>query len=274
MPSRTRSSPARRSATVSRRPSGSATTDVDAAHRQRSLARQQRCAEHDRRRLHHRCPARRVDPARLLQEQPRRRHGVEGAAHQSAIWQLTNPSSPQLDQDHRQLEPTSRPRPRARPSSLADSATNFASVNNTADLSVDGGADLQTCAGTSRTVTVTGSPWTDASLTLSGAGVLPHGAARPTTVNLGATGTAQVQVDSTGPGQVDVTANVKIATMVQADNGGNQDFVYLEFQTVSEAGLDRLQRTARTCTLSKTAIPAFDRARTTGRSRSRSTRRP
>ena len=43
-----------------------------------------------------------------------------------------------------------------------------------------------------------------------------------------------MQIDSTGPGQVDVTANVKVATMVQADNGGNQDFVYLEFQTIAK----------------------------------------
>ena len=43
-----------------------------------------------------------------------------------------------------------------------------------------------------------------------------------------------MQIDSTGPGTVNVTATIKIATMVQADNGGNQDFVYLEFQTNSK----------------------------------------
>ncbi len=85
-------------------------------------------------------------------------------------------------------------------------------------------------------------------LTASGAGVFHDGGGiHPAhTVNLGATGSAQVQIDSTGPGSVSISATVLTATMVQADNGGNQDFVYLDFTphtlTTSRSG----SRTART----------------------------
>ncbi len=186
--------------------------------------------------------------------------GVEGAAHQSAIWQLTNPSSGNAVKITGAS--TNEQNAAARATQLlGDSAVHFASVNNAADLSIDGGAALHTCAGTSRTVTVTGSPWTDASLTLTGAGVFHASGGASTTINLGASGTAQVQIDSTGPGQVDVTANVKIATMVQADNGGNQDFVYLEFQTIAK-NVSIVFNNCQNLTLSATAVPGFTRAYT------------
>jgi uncharacterized repeat protein (TIGR01451 family) len=184
--------------------------------------------------------------------------GVQGAAHQSAIWHLTNPSATNVI--NITGSSANEVAAAARASQLlADSATYFASVKNGAALSVDGGSTLQTCAGTSRTVTVTGSPWTTASLTLSGAGSFHVGGGASTTVNLGATGSAQVQIDSTGPGEVDVTANVKIATMVQASNGGNQDFVYLEFQTVTK-NVSLWFKNCQDLQVSKTANPTFDRA--------------
>ena len=184
--------------------------------------------------------------------------GVEGAAHQSAIWQLTNPGSGSsiLVGGTSVNEKAAA----ARASQLlTDSATYAASVTNGAALSIDGGADLQTCAGTSRTVTVTGSPWTDATLTLSGSGVFHTGGGATTTVNLGASGSVQVQVDSTGPGSIDVTASIKTATMVQADNGGNQDFVYLEFQTVSKK-VSIVFTDCQNLQISKTATPSFMRS--------------
>jgi uncharacterized repeat protein (TIGR01451 family) len=183
--------------------------------------------------------------------------GVEGAAHQSAIWHLTNPSSP----SYIDITGTSASEQAAAARSaqlVSDSQANYASVNNAANLSVGGGSAVQTCSGTSRTVTVTGSPWTDATLTLTGAGHFDS-TGTSTTVNLGATGKAQVQVDSTGPGQIDVTASVKVATMVQADNGGAQDYVYLEFQTVSK----KVSITFTNCqnlTITKTANPSYIRA--------------
>jgi uncharacterized repeat protein (TIGR01451 family) len=184
--------------------------------------------------------------------------GVQGAAHQSAIWQLTNPSQG----NSIKIGGTSANEVAAAGRAtqlLTDSATNYASVNNAAALSIVGGADLQTCANTARSVTVTGSPWTDATLSLSGPGVFHASGTATTTVNLGATGSATVQVDSTGAGSVNVTANIKVATMVQDDNGGNQDFVYLEFKTTSTT----VKLTFKNCNdlqITKTAIPTFDRA--------------
>ena len=183
--------------------------------------------------------------------------GVEAAAHQSAIWHLTNPSSPNII--NISGNSASDTAAIARSAQLVtDSQANYASVNNAADLSIDGGAAAQTCSGTSRAVTVTGSPWTNATLTLTGAGHF-HSSGASTTVNLGATGKAQVQVDSTGAGQIDVTASIKVATMVQADNGGAQDYVYLEFQTVSK----KVSITFSNCqnlTIAKTANPSYTRA--------------
>jgi uncharacterized repeat protein (TIGR01451 family) len=183
--------------------------------------------------------------------------GVQGAAHQSAIWHLTNPSSPGT------INITGSSANELAAASLSaklisDSQANYASVANVADLSIDGGADAQTCAGTSRTVTVTGSPFTDATLTLAGPGHFHTGGAT-TTVSLGATGKAQVQVDSTGAGQIDVTASIRIATMVQADNGGNQDYVYLEFQTVSKK-VSLVFTNCQNVSIAKTATPLFVRA--------------
>jgi uncharacterized repeat protein (TIGR01451 family) len=184
--------------------------------------------------------------------------GVQGAAHQSAIWQLTNPSS--TDAGRIAGSSTDEQQASARATQLlADSAVYSPSVTNSAALSVDGGGALHTCAGTSRTLTVTGSPWTDAKLTLSGSAVFHDSGVTATTVGLGATGSAQVQIDSTGPGQVDVTATVQIATMVQADNGGHQDFVYLEFQPVSTTA-PIVFNACNTLTSSQTATPAFTRS--------------
>jgi uncharacterized repeat protein (TIGR01451 family) len=183
--------------------------------------------------------------------------GVEGAAHQSAIWHLTNPSSPSVI-DITGSSTNEKAAAARAAQLLADSATYFASVSNGGDLSIDGGAALHTCAGTSRTVTVTGSPWTDATLTLSGAGAF-HTGGKSATVDLGATGTARVQVDSTGPGTIDVTASVKVATMVQADNGGDQDFVYLEFQPVSKK-VSIVFNDCQNLSIAKTATPSYTRS--------------
>ena len=183
--------------------------------------------------------------------------GVEGAAHQSAIWQLTNPSSPTVTRITGSL-PAEQATAARTTQLVTDAKADYASVANTGDLSVDGGADLHTCGGTSRTVTVTGSPWTTATLTLTGAGHF-EGGGTTTTVALDATGHAQVQVDSTGPGQIDVSATVQIATMVQADNGGNQDFVYLEFQPVTKQ-VSIVFNDCQNLQLAKTAAPAFSRS--------------
>jgi uncharacterized repeat protein (TIGR01451 family) len=184
--------------------------------------------------------------------------GVEAAAHQSAIWSLTNPSSPNsttiTGSSANELAAAARAA-----QLVGDSATNYASVLNAANLSVDGGADLHTCSGTSRTITITGSPFTEATLTLTGSGHFDTTGTTSATVDLGPTGTTQVQVDSTGPGQIDVNATIQIATMVQADNGGNQDFVYLEFQPVQKQ-VSIVFNDCQNLQLAKTATPSFVRS--------------
>ena len=184
--------------------------------------------------------------------------GVEAAAHQSAIWQLTNPSAPNSTEitggSANELAAAARAA-----QLVGDSATNYASVLNAANLAVDGGADLHTCSGTSRTITITGSPFTDATLTLTGSGHFDSTGTTSATIDLGPTGTAQVQVDSTGPGQIDVSATIQIATMVQADNGGNQDFIYLEFQPVQKQ-VSIVFNDCQNLQLAKTASPSFVRS--------------
>jgi uncharacterized repeat protein (TIGR01451 family) len=187
---------------------------------------------------------------------------IHAAAHQSAIWQLTNPSSgnavkltgSSANEQSAAAEATQL---------LKDSTTYAPSVTNAAALSVDGGADVVTCSCTSRTVTITGAPFTDVVLTASGAGVFHDGGgAHPQhTVNLGASGSAQVQVDSTGPGTVNVTATIKTATMVQAQNSGTQDFVYIDYASNTKS-VSMTFKDCKDLTVTKTAIPTVDRAYT------------
>jgi uncharacterized repeat protein (TIGR01451 family) len=112
-------------------------------------------------------------------------------------------------------------------------------------------------------ITITGAPFTDVVLTASGAAVFHDGGGiHPAhTVNLGGTGSAQVQLDSTGPGAVNVTATIQTATMVQADNGGNQDFVYLDFTSNSKS-VTITFKDCKDLKVTKTAIPTVDRAYT------------
>jgi uncharacterized repeat protein (TIGR01451 family) len=187
----------------------------------------------------------------------RRRLGRRGRGAPERDLAPHEPELAELHRHHRQLGRRAG-RSRAFRSAAGRLAGELRERHNTAALSVVGGSTLQTCSGTSRSVTVTGSPWTDATLTLTGAGHF-HSTGTSTTVNLGATGKAQVQVDSTGAGQIDVTASVKVATMVQADNGGAQDYVYLEFQTIGK----KVSITFTNCqdlTIAKTANPSYTRA--------------
>jgi uncharacterized repeat protein (TIGR01451 family) len=186
--------------------------------------------------------------------------GVQAAAHQSAIWQLTNPS--QGDAVKLTGSSTNEKDAAAKATQLLTDSTTYAgTVSNAADLTVEGGADLETCSCTSRTITITGAPFTDVVLTASGAAVFHDGGGiHPAhTVNLGADGSAKVQLDSTGPGAVNVTATIQTATMVQAQNGGNQDFIYLDFTSHTKS----LVLTFKDCKdlkVTKTAIPTVDRA--------------
>ena len=105
--------------------------------------------EHDRRRLHRRGPAPRVDPAQLVQEQPERRDRRPGRlrtrARSGSSRTRARGNSIKIGGGNAPNEVAAAGRATQL---LADSATYYASVKNAADLSIDGGADLQTCADT------------------------------------------------------------------------------------------------------------------------------
>jgi uncharacterized repeat protein (TIGR01451 family) len=181
-------------------------------------------------------------------------NSLQAAAHQSAVWQVTNPlSSAALLTD---------PNGRAVAAQLlADSATHAADATRGASIDVQGGADATTCAGTTRTVVVTGTPFTSATLTItSGTATFVSSGTTTATVNIGAdgTGTAVIQSDVNHPGAVTISAGITVSTMVQSDGGGNQDFAYL----VDQKQTRTVTVTFTDCrlTISKTAEPRFNRA--------------
>ena len=146
---------------------------------------------------------------------------------------------------------------------VADSTTYAADATNAAALDVQGGADATSCAGTTRTIVVTGTPFTTATLTItSGVGTFAASGTTTTTVTLGpdGSGTAILQSNVNNPGTITVSASITISTMVQSDGGGKQDFAYLQNQQITKT----VTLTFTDCRLSvsKTAEPAFNRAYT------------
>ena len=114
--------------------------------------------------------------------------------------------------------------------------THAADATKGASIDIVGGADTPTCAGTSRTVIVTGTPFTNATLTItSGSAVFATTGMTTATVAIGAdgTGTAVINSDVNNPGAVTISASITVSTMVQSDGGGKQDFAYLQDQTMT-----------------------------------------
>jgi uncharacterized repeat protein (TIGR01451 family) len=179
-------------------------------------------------------------------------NSLQAAIHQSAVWQVTNNGAGTLsDTNARALAAQL----------LADSAAHAADATKGASLDVQGGADTTTCAGTTRTVTVTGTPFTSATLTItSGTATFVSSGTTTATVAIGAdgTGTAVVKSDVNSPGAVTISASITVSTMVQSDGGGNQDFAYLVDQKLTRT----VTMTFTDCRLaiSKTAEPRFNRA--------------
>jgi uncharacterized repeat protein (TIGR01451 family) len=176
---------------------------------------------------------------------------VQAAAHQSAIWQITN-GSPGMLTD---------PAGEAIAHQLVlDAATHAADAAKGASVDVVGGATATTCAGTTRTVIVTGTPFTSATLTItSGTATFAATGSTTATVAIGAdgTGTAVVNTTTDHPGTVTVSANITVSTMVQSDGGGTQDFAYLEDQKLVR--IVTFTFTDCRLTISKTAEPKFNR---------------
>ncbi len=96
---------------------------------------------------------------------------LQAAAHQSAIWQITNPGPGGVLTDSQG---------RAIAAQLVADATTFGAAATTgATLDVQGGADATSCAGTTRTIVVTGTPFTTATLSItSGVGTFAAAARR------------------------------------------------------------------------------------------------
>lgn len=160
----------------------------------------------------------------------------ELAAHQKAIWQLTNPSTSILGQPANPAEPILvSPAFLARANQLfADSATFGPSVAQQPGITALGSP---VCRGASRTLHVTGAPLTSVTLSISaGAGQFTSGTVAPggqqTTVVLGPNGAADVALIGGAVGAVAVSGTFQVSTLVQAEVPDaarvGQDFVYLE----------------------------------------------
>ena len=176
---------------------------------------------------------------------------VQAAAHQSAIWQITNGTPGML----------SDPAGEAIAHQLVlDATTHAADAGKGASIDIVGGANAPTCAGTSRTLIVTGTPFTNATLTISSGTATFANGTTTSTIAIGADGTGTAVINSSvdHPGAVTVTANITVSTMVQSDGGGEQDFAYLENQTMVRAVT--VIFTDCRLTISKTAEPKFNRA--------------
>jgi uncharacterized repeat protein (TIGR01451 family) len=177
---------------------------------------------------------------------------LQAAAHQSAIWQITNPGPGGVLTDSAGRAVAAQ--------LVADASTFAADATTGATLNVQGGADATSCAGTTRTILVTGTPFTTATLTItSGVATFAASGTATTTVTIGPDGTASAVLQSNvnNPGTVTVSADITVSTMVQSDGGGKQDFAYLQDQHVTKT----VTLTFTDCRLgvSKTAEPAFSR---------------
>lgn len=159
----------------------------------------------------------------------------EAAAHQMAVWRLTNPGSAPDSADAR----TDDPAIAARSQQLVDASATHGPNVGRAPAIAPVGPDV--CSGTNRTLRVTGSPLTTATLAITaGQGRFASGTisadGQQTVVALGASGTTDVALAGTAVGTVAVRGAFERATLVQAElpsleNG--QDFAYVEVRTVT-----------------------------------------
>ncbi len=160
----------------------------------------------------------------------------ELAAHQRAIWSLTNPSTP--GQPANPAEPIlASDAFNARANQLfLDSATYAGAVAQQPSITATGAA---VCSGTARTLHVTGAPLTSVTLSITSGSGQFAGGAQQATIALGPTGAADVALTGTAPGAVAVSGAFQVPTLVQAEvpdtQSTGQDFVYLEFRTQTVA---------------------------------------
>lgn len=163
---------------------------------------------------------------------------VEAAAHQNAVWRLTNPITAPNSTDPRNSDPAVVARGQQL---FGASATYGPNVGQTPAI-VPVGADV--CSGASRTLRISGSPLTTATLDITaGQGRFTSGATsangQQTVVMLDASGATDVTLTGSAVGTVAVRGTFERVTLVQAElpnsqiNG--QDFAYVEVRTVTVA---------------------------------------
>jgi uncharacterized repeat protein (TIGR01451 family) len=152
-------------------------------------------------------------------------NGIVSAAHQSAVWKVTDPGDPANDIGTATAA-------RATADAMADQLVAAAAANagavdqSTWGVSIAGGA---TCIGGERTVNVTGSPFTTATLTITSGTAHFANNAQTIEVALDAAGKGSTTLidDGTTSDTVAVAASLPSWTLAQADNNGKQDFAYL-----------------------------------------------
>lgn len=165
----------------------------------------------------------------------------EGAAHQTAVWSITNTGDPDVVPSDAAAA--------ARGTALATASSGGIGVaGQTATFTAVG---QEACGGTARQVTVSGAPFTSATLTIvSGTGSFTTGSSS-IAVDLGADGTVTVPVTGAA-GTVAIEALVQTAELVQIQkvDGGpaGQDFA---FARITPATI-RLGLTFRDCTTTST----------------------
>jgi uncharacterized repeat protein (TIGR01451 family) len=186
--------------------------------------------------------------ATQLQPSPGLTTAQEGAAHQTAIWSITDTGDPGvLPADAAAA---------ARGTALASASS--AGVGVAGQAATFTAVGQETCSGTARQVTVSGAPHTSATLTIvSGTGSFANGSSS-IAVALGADGTATLPVNGAA-GAVAIEALVQTAELVQVQkvNGGpaGQDFA---FARVTPATI-RLDVKFRNCTTTKTSTTSEKR---------------
>ena len=154
-------------------------------------------------------------------------NGIAAGAHQSAVWKIVNPGNSANDIGTGTAD-------RAKADAMADALLAAAQANAGAfdtatwSLKLLGGSDA-TCAGSSRTLEVKGSPNTTAHLKITAGTAKFANGATEVDVPLGSDGVEQVALTDVGANadSVAVQATLPNWVLAQADNGGNQDFAFL-----------------------------------------------
>lgn len=148
----------------------------------------------------------------------------EAAAHQLAVWLLTTPpNGPNVVADD--------PAVLVRAQELvAQSVAGAAAVTAAAGVTIVG---TEACGQTTRTVRVTGAPWSTATVRItSGQGALTGGSptadGQQTAISFDQSGSADLVLTSNAIGQVRLSASITTHDLVQVDAGVPQDFAYLE----------------------------------------------